>query len=225
MPKTEVRDQLYEAYARIGQAAGSPRRLRLLNILAQAEKTVEALAEETGQSTAAVSAHLKVLREAHLVAGRREGRHVRYRVADDTVTRFWVALQALGEARLPQVRDTVHRYFSEPETLEPFDAWTLLGQVQRGEVLLLDLRKADEYAAGHIPGARSVPAIELESRLAELPTDRRIVAYCRGPYCVVALETVERLRAKGLEVRRLPAGIAEWQAGGHDLERIPNPLT
>jgi rhodanese-related sulfurtransferase len=211
------RDALFQHFARIGHALSSPPRLRLIALLAQAEKTVERLAEQTGQSVASASAHLKVLRAACLVEARRAGRHVYYRLASESVSRFWLALRELGEAQLPEVREVVRTYFSDPESLVKLDGQELLDEVRGGRVTLIDVRPVDEYEAGHLPDARNLPFEQIEQWIAHLPRRKQIVAYCRGPYCVTAVNAVARLREHGLRAYRLPAGVAEWRAAGLPL--------
>lgn len=209
---------LYQHFARIGHAASNPHRLRLLGLLGQGEKTVERLAEQIGQSIAATSAHLKVLRSSCLVETRRQGRNVHYRLAGDSVSRFLLALRELGVERLPEAREVVRDYFSDRDSLVDLDARQLLDEVRNRRVTLLDVRPRDEYAAGHIPGARSVPRDELVRSLRRLPRRGRVVAYCRGPYCVSAVQAVAELREKGFNAFRLPIGVTEWKAAGGRLE-------
>lgn len=218
MADNPVRDEIYEALARIGQAVSHPNRLHLISLLSDGEKSVEDLAAETGMTSAATSAHLKVLKGARLVEGRRDGRRVRYRLSGDEVTRFWVHLRELGEGLLPEVREVVRGLVEDPDRVAPLDGPTLLERVRRGELTVLDVRPPDEYEAGHVPGARSIPLSELEARLGEIPTGRDVVAYCRGPYCVMARSASELLRRHGLPVRRLLAGMAEWRAAGLPTE-------
>ncbi len=220
----EVRERLYQNFARIGQALSSDRRLHLLNLLCQGEKSVEELAEATEQSVAATSAHLKVLRQAHLVESEKRGRYVVYALASEEVVRFWVSLRELAALQLPEVREARRLFHDEPESVVRLDAPTLLERVERGEVLLLDLRKANEYRSGHLPGAHSIPAEELEAHLAEIPRDQEIIAYCRGPYCVVSVDAVHRLQREGYKARWLDAGVAEWRAAGYALEQKERSL-
>lgn len=206
------RDAVYQQIARIGQTLANPTRLRLLGLLMQGEKPVELLAERSGQSVVNVSAQLKVLRDAHLVLTTRVGRQVRYRVESQAVEQLFLALRLVAERHLPEMRELVREYERDPESLSQYSGKELLSRVRSGEVLLLDLRPADEYATAHLEGARSVPFPELNRRIAELPTDREIIAYCRGPYCVMAVEGVRLLRRKGKRATRLPEGVLEWRA-------------
>ncbi|HWO69985.1 MAG TPA: metalloregulator ArsR/SmtB family transcription factor, partial [Actinomycetota bacterium] len=193
----EVKEALYERFALLGRALASPRRIELLDLLCQGERTVEALAEAARMGVTNTSAHLQVLRRARLVETRREGVRVYYRIADEEVCRFFFALQDLARARLAEVEQVVRDYLEARDELEPVSRQTLLERLGRGDVTVLDVRPPEEFAAGHIPGARSVPLPELERRLDELPRDVEVVAYCRGPYCVLAPEALGILRAAG----------------------------
>ncbi|MDV2504586.1 MAG: metalloregulator ArsR/SmtB family transcription factor [bacterium] len=213
-PSRTFKDQLYEQFARIGKALASPKRLELLDLLAQGERTVESLTKEASLSVANCSQHLQVLREARLVESRKEGLYVFYRLADESVSGFWLALRSLAERRLADVERIVRDYFEFPEELEPIDRQGLLERVRHGAVTVLDVRPVEEYLAGHIPGAVSVPLEELERRLTELPRDQEIIAYCRGPYCIFAVHAVELLRERGFTARRFEEGIPEWRLAG-----------
>jgi rhodanese-related sulfurtransferase/DNA-binding transcriptional ArsR family regulator len=206
--------ELFEHFARIGKAVGSPARLELLDLLAQGEKPVETLARQAGLSVTNTSNHLKELRAASLVSTRKDGPYVYYRLADPSVQEFLRSLQALAHRQLADVRQIVQDYFERPDDLEPVEGETLLDRMRAGKVMVLDVRPEDEYLAGHIPGARSVPLSELEGRLSELPAGAEVVAYCRGPYCVLAPEAVALLRARGFRARRLADGLPDWAARG-----------
>lgn len=219
-PDASVRDALYQQFARIGQAIANPTRLHLLSLLDQCEKTVETLSTQSGHPFATVSAHLKVLRDAHLVTTRRDGRHIYYRVTDDDTVRLCGALRTVAERALPEVREVVQTYYSAPESLTSLDARDVLDAVTRCEAIVVDLRPAEEFAAGHLPRAHSMPFAEFERHLQELPTDRTILVYCRGPYCVVGVRGVELLRSRGFNAQRLPYGVADWRANGFPLERV-----
>lgn len=217
MPGTRTRrfkDAIYRQLARIGKALASPRRLELLDLLAQGPHTVERLARETGQSVANTSQHLQLLRRARLVEAEKRGLYVTYRLPNDGVAEFYRGMRVLAESRLAEIHRIARDFLTGRGALEPVDREILIGRVLRGEVTLLDVRPVEEYAAGHIPGAVSVPLRELEHRLAELPRRRQIVAYCRGPYCVLAVEAVGRLRAHGFRALRLEDGIPDWRARG-----------
>jgi rhodanese-related sulfurtransferase/predicted transcriptional regulator len=213
-----LKDRLYEQFARIGKAVASPRRLELLEILAQGERTVEALASETALSVANASHHLQALREARLVEARKEGLYVYYRLADPDVFELSRMIRVLAERRLAEVDRIVRTYLADRDQLEPIGRQELLERAQAGTALVLDVRPFDEYRAGHVPGALSVPVDQLERRLRELPPDKEIVAYCRGPYCVLAFRAVEILRARGRAARRLVEGFPEWRAAGLPVE-------
>ena len=216
--KRAFKNQLYEQFARLGKALASPHRLELLDVLAQCERTVEALAQETGMSIANASQHLQVLRAAHLVEVRREGVSMYYRMADESVFRMWQAVRTVGEAQLAEIDRVVQTFLQDRTRLQPVGAQELLHRLSDDQIILLDVRPAEEYAAGHLPQARSIPVTELEARLAELPVDREIVAYCRGPYCVFADEAVALLRTRGYSARRLEQGVPEWRALGLPVE-------
>ena len=214
----QLKTRLYGEFSRIGKAVASPRRLELLDILAQGERTVEALAGEVVLSVANTSHHLQALRSARLVEARKEGLYVYYRLADPAVFELTRTIRTLAERRLAEVDRIVQTYLNARDGLDPVGREELLQRARAGEVLVLDVRPRDEYRAGHIPGAVSVPVDELERRMAELPADKEIVAYCRGPYCVMAFKAVETLRAHGRQARRLVEGFPEWRAAGLPVE-------
>ena len=216
--KRAFKNQLYEQFARIGKALASPHRLELLDVLAQCERTVEALAQETDMSVANASQHLQVLRAAHLVEVRRDGVSIYYRLADEGVFRMWQALRTVGEAQLAEIDRVVQTFLQDRTGLQPINAHELLKLLSDDQIILLDVRPAKEYEASHLPQARSMPVTELEARLAELPVDREIVAYCRGPYCVFADEAVALLRARGYQAHQLEQGVPEWRTLGLPIE-------
>ena len=216
--KRIFKNQLYEQFARIGKALASPHRLELLDVLAQCERTVEALAQETGMSVANASQHLQVLQAAHLVEVRREGVSMYYRLTDEGVFRMWQALRTVGEAQLAEIDRVVQSFLQDRARLQPMSAQDLLHHLGNDQIILLDVRPAEEYAAGHLPHARSIPVSELEARLAELPLDKEIVAYCRGPYCVFADEAVALMQERGYSARRLEEGVPEWRTLGLPVE-------
>jgi rhodanese-related sulfurtransferase len=213
-PNRRFKDAVYEQFARIGKAASSPKRLELLELLCQCERTVEALAAETGMSVANTSQHLHVLRAARLVEAEKEGLHVKYRLADEAVCEFFRNMRLLAERRLAEIHEITRQFLEGREGLEPVDRDSLLERVREGEVTVLDVRPVEEHRAGHIPGAISIPLKELENRLSELPRGQEIVAYCRGPYCVLAIRAVEMLREKGFRAVRLEDGVQDWRARG-----------
>jgi rhodanese-related sulfurtransferase len=210
----KANNPLFQQVARIGQALGSAPRLALLDMLRQGPRTVEALSREVGLSLANTSQHLKVLRQARLVEAEKQGTFVTYRIADRVVDDFYGALRGLAEARLAEVQHIARVLVEKRGSLEPVDRHRLLARVQSGEVTVLDVRPAEEYRAAHIAGAVSVPLKELEARLAGLPKGREIVAYCRGPYCVLAPDAVKLLRARGYQAEVLEDGVSEWRARG-----------
>lgn len=210
----EAKDALYEQFARVGKVVAHPKRIELLELLSQGERSVESLASATGMGITNTSAQLQVLRQARLVETRKDGTRVLYRAASDDVPRFLVALRELARARLAEVNEVVRDYFDARDELEPVSRGGLLERVMRNEVALIDVRPAEEYAQGHIPGAVSVPLSELDRYMRKLPKKTEVVAYCRGPYCVLAPEAVERLRARGFTARRMEDGMPEWRLAG-----------
>src|SRR5581483_4580252 len=210
----EVKDPLYEQFARIGKVLGSARRIELLDLLAQGERSVEELAALTGMEIGNTSAHLQVLRQARLVETRKAGTRIFYRLAGDEVTRLVLAVQDVARARLAEVGDVVRAHLTDADDLEPVGRDELLERAARGDVVVLDVRPGEEYRAGHIPGAVSIPVDELETRLGELPEGVEVVAYCRGPYCVFARDAVAFLRRRGRSARRLVDGLPEWRLAG-----------
>jgi len=216
------KNSLYAQFARLGQAVSSPKRLELLDLLGQGEKTVEQLAEQTATAVKNTSAHLRALRQARLVETRRDGTYVWYRLADEAVASFLLALQALGRDRYAELREVTESYLERRDTLEPIAPEELRRRLAAGDVTLIDVRPADEFAAGHIPGALSMPVAELADRLRELPKRTEIVAYCRGPYCVFAVTALELLRQRGYRARRLIESIPGWRARGYPVDSDPS---
>lgn len=217
-PHRRFKDALYEQFARVGKATSAPKRLELLDLLCQGPRTVEALAEQAALSLANASQHLQILRAARLVDAEKKGLYVEYRLADDEVCQFFLALRGLAETRLAEVDRVTREYFEARDSLEAVAGDELLRRVKSGEVTVLDVRPSEEYRAGHLPGALSIPVGELKARFKELPRGREIVAYCRGPYCVMAVEAVEQLRAKGFKAHRMEQGVLEWRARGWRVE-------
>lgn len=216
-PARRFKDQVFEQFARVGKAVASPKRLELLDVLCQGPYTVERLAERTSTTVANASQHLQVLRGARLVEAEKDGAFVTYRLADG-VEAFYLQLRGLAEARLPEVEAVSRAFFAEPGALEPVGEAELLRRALAGEVTVLDVRPAEEFRAGHLPHARSVPLGELQASLAALPRDRAVVAYCRGPFCVFAAEAVRRLRDEGFTAHRLEWGPPDFRAAGVALE-------
>jgi rhodanese-related sulfurtransferase len=214
----EFKDRLFEQFARIGKALASPRRLEILDLLAQGERTVEEIARETAVPIANASQHLQVLKGVRMVASRREGLYAYYRLADEDVFRTWQAVRALGEAHLAEVDRMVETYLEDREALEAVGATDLMERLDDGSVVVLDVRPEEEYRAGHIPGALSVPVQVLEAAVQSLPKDKEIVAYCRGPYCVFSDEAVRLLKNRGYRASRLTEGFPDWRAAGLPVE-------
>jgi len=219
----DPRTEMFEQLARIGKAVSNPHRLELIDLLAQGERRVDALARETGLSAANASLHLQALQRARLVERQRVGAEVRYRLADPLVIRLWQAIRAVGEARLAEVAELVRLYHADREHFEAIDLDTLRQRLAQDAVIVIDVRPEIEYRSGHLPGARSIPVSDLLSRLRELPPDESIVAYCRGPYCVMADEAVALLTAHGYRAARFEGGFPEWQVAGLPVEREAKP--
>jgi rhodanese-related sulfurtransferase/biotin operon repressor len=220
MPKSSDPDKtrLYEAIGRVATALGSAARLQILEFVAQGERSVDTLAAMTGLSVANTSKHLQALRQAGLVSPRKEGLRVYYALAGDDVTALVSALRAVAEHRVADVEKLLRLWLAHRDEMEPVPAAELLQRAKKGLVTVLDVRPAEEYAIGHLPGAINVPLDKLESALAKLPRRKEIVAYCRGPYCLMSFEAVERLRKRGLKARRLENGFPEWRAAGLPVE-------
>ena len=220
MSRTHPKVLIYVQFARLGKALASPARLEVLDLLSQGEKTVELLAAEARLGIKNASAHLRVLREARLVESRKDPPYVVYRLADEAVVRLVRELQALARERLAEVEQITRLYFDAPAEMEAIDSAELQLRLRSGEVTVLDVRPSDEYRAGHIPGAVSIPVAELERRLAEIPPHRPVVAYCRGRFCVLALEAVETLRKHGYSAVRMDSGVPDWRLAGHPVATV-----
>jgi rhodanese-related sulfurtransferase/DNA-binding transcriptional ArsR family regulator len=212
--KRTFKDQLYQQFARIGKALASPHRIELMELLAQRERTVESLANELGLTVGNTSAHLQALREARLVETRKDGLFVHYRVADDVVLRLMGVLRQVADSRLAEVDRLVQSYLGDRATMDAIGFDELKARLKAQSVILLDVRPAEEYAAGHIAGAISIPHDQLDDRLREIPRDKEVVAYCRGPYCVFADQAVASLARKRRKARRLEGGFPEWKSAG-----------
>lgn len=213
-----LKNHLYEQVARIGKAVASPKRLELIELLCQGEKTVEVLAAQAEISVKLVSAHLKELRQARLVETRKDGKYVLYRLASTSVADLWVTLRSEAEERLVELQVALASIVEHRDDLEGLDRAAILEKAAAGEVLVLDVRPAEEFASAHLPHARSLPVDELKKRLSELPKDTPVVAYCRGPFCLMAKDAVELLRHKGYRAFHLTDGVAEWRAHGLPVE-------
>ena len=212
MTHRELKDPLYAQFARIGHAVSSPKRLELLDLLSQGEKTVETLAEQSSMPLKNTSAHLRVLRQARLVDTRRDATYVYYRVASEEVSRFLRELQSLARARLAEVEQVARLYIDDRDEMEPVSLDELRRRMREGDVTVIDVRPEEEFRSGHIPGALSIPVAQLKRRLSEIPKKREVVAYCRGPYCVYSVEAVRILRKHGYRARRADDGLPAWRA-------------
>jgi rhodanese-related sulfurtransferase len=210
------KNRVYEQLARIGKPVASPQRLELLELLSQGPRTVENLAQQGHLTVANTSRHLQVLRGARLIEAEKEGVFVRYHVADEAVADFFRSMRVLAANRLAELDQMSRQFFKDPKALEPVHRKALLQRARKGQVTVLDVRPPEEYRAGHIAGAISIPLKELKERLAELPREQDIVAYCRGPYCVLAAQAVEVLREHGFRAVRLEDGVVDWRA-----QRLP----
>lgn len=213
------KDHLYEQVARVGKALASPKRIEMLEMLAQGEKSVESLAGAVAIDIKLASAHLKVLKDARLVDSRRDGKRIHYRVSGQDVAELGVRLRAVAEQHLQELRAALQKMSAEPGLLVQLGRKELLAQAKRGEVIVIDVRPADEYDTAHLPHARSMPLAEIAERLAELPRDKEIVAYCRGPFCLMSDEAVTFLRQRGFVARKSMDGVSEWQAAGLPVTR------
>ncbi len=218
MSSESPKHALFIQFALVAKALGHADRLELLEHLAQGERSVEALAQRAGLSVANASQHLQQLRRAALVASRRDGKYVVYRLADPSVLSLFGSLRQVAERGLAEVDRIVRGYFDERDAMEAVSREELLDRVRYGLVTILDVRPADEFAAGHVPGALNIPLHELEQRIAEFDPDQEFVAYCRGAYCVMSFEAVATLRARGFKARRLEDGLPEWKASGFPTE-------
>ncbi len=214
-----LKDFLYEQVARVGKALASPKRLELLEMLAQGEKAVEAVAADVGIDVKLASAHLKALKAAHLVQSRRDGKRMLYRLSGDDVAQLGVSLRGVAEEHLLELNVALQRMMAEPDRLTSIGRKDLMAQARRGEVIVLDVRPQAEFDTAHLPFARSLPLAELAQRLAELPNDVEIVAYCRGPFCLMSDEAVTLLQARGYRARKTFDGVSEWQAAGLPVAR------
>ncbi|WP_101947426.1 metalloregulator ArsR/SmtB family transcription factor [Mycobacterium sp. 3519A] len=215
--KRDFKNRLYEQFARIGKAISSPQRLEILELLAQGERTVESIASETGLPVANTSRHLQQLRHAQLVLARRDGLFVHYRLSGPEAAGLVLLVRHTAKQHLAEVDRVVHDFFGDRVGFEPVTPDELIQRMTDGEVVVLDVRPEQEYAAGHIAGALSIPVTDLAQRLAELPHEKEYVAYCRGPYCVYADEAVELLRANGFKAQRLTEGYPEWWLSGRPV--------
>ncbi len=217
MNNRSLKDLLYEQVARVGKALSSPKRLEILEMLAQGEKAVETISAEVAIDNKLASAHLKALKQARLVATRRDGKRIFYRLAGSDIAQLGVTLRQVAEEHLVELRMALQQMMAEPDRMVSVGRKELMGQAKRGEVIVLDVRPQNEFDTAHLPHARSLPLPELVRRLAELPRDVEIVAYCRGPFCLMSDEAVKLLQAHGYRARKTFDGVSEWQAAGLPL--------
>jgi len=217
MNNRALKDLLYEQVARVGKALASPKRLEILEMLAQGEKAVETIAAEVAIDVKLASAHLKALREARLVQSRRDGKRMVYRLSGQDVAQLGVTLRQVAEEYLVELRLALQQMMAEPDRLLQVGRKELMAQAKRGEVIVLDVRPSDEFDTAHLPYARSMPLAELEHRLSELPRGADIVAYCRGPFCLMSDEAVKLLKKRGFRARKTFDGVSEWRAAGLPL--------
>jgi rhodanese-related sulfurtransferase/DNA-binding transcriptional ArsR family regulator len=216
---TSPKRDVFANLARVGTAVSNATRIELLELLAQTERSVDELATLTGTTIANTSQHLQKLRQAGLIVGRKQGLYVFYRLAGDQVVEMLSAISRVGEAYVAEVERIVRLYFAHKDELEPVPAKELLERARKGLVTVLDVRPNEEFAAGHVPGAINIPVHELEKRLKDLPKRKEVIAYCRGPYCLMSYDAVSLLRKRGLKARRLEAGMPEWRAAGLPVDR------
>lgn len=210
---------VFAGLAELAKCLASANRIEIVELLGQGERSVDAIAERLGLSVANTSQHLRLMQRCGVLASRRDGKRVLYALSDPAVVDLMSALSRLGERRTAEVRSVMADYFHARDSLEPVSRSALLDRIEAGLVTVLDVRPGDEFAQGHLPGALNIPFSELEQRLTELAPDREVVAYCRGPYCVLSFEAVAALRARGFTVRRLEDGYPEWRAAGLPVER------
>jgi len=214
-----MKSAIYEYTALVGKALSSPSRLELLDLLCQGEKSVEVLAEQAGLNVKITSAHLKVLKAARLVETNRSGRFIYYRAADHAVAAFWAKFRDLAQSRFLEIQQLIKQLGSDASSLHSYDRKTLLRQAKKGDVIVIDVRPKEEYASGHLPFARSIPLAELKKRLSTLDPSKEVVAYCRGPYCVLSHEAVELLKKRGFRASRMNDGVSDWLAAGLPVEQ------
>jgi rhodanese-related sulfurtransferase/DNA-binding transcriptional ArsR family regulator len=215
----ETKNLLYEQVSRVSKALASPKRLELIELLCQCEKSVETLARESAMSVKLASAHLRALRAGRLVETRKDGKYVLYRLADPSVADLWVLLRGVAEERLLDLQVALRSLMEARANLVGVDRKSILRRAQRGDVIVIDVRPQEEFAAGHLPFARSLPLTELKKRLKQLPTDKPVVAYCRGPFCMMAQDAVALLQKHGYRAQQLEDGVAEWRARGLPIEQ------
>ena len=218
MTGRKFKDVVFEQFAKIARAFAAPKRLEIIDVLAQGERDVDSLAKQVAMTVANTSRHLQILKSARLVETRREGVRIYYRLADEDVLHCWLKLQALAEKRSSEIREVARMFFEQRNALQPLSGEELLRRVENNEVIVVDVRPVEEYQKGHIPGAISIPLSELKKKLPDLPRDRQVVAYCRGSYCVLSAEAMTILKKAGFQALRLKEGLPEWKAAGLPVE-------
>ena len=218
MKSREFKDLIFQQFANIANAFSSPKRLEIIDILEQGEKDVETLSRQISATFANTSRHLQILKNSRLVESRREGVRMYYRLADEKVFNCWKGLQSLAENRVAEIREVVRNFFDERHAMNAMSKEELWSRIQSNDVIVLDVRPQEEFSSGHIPGAISIPLSELRKRLNEIPHDREVVAYCRGPYCVLSPEAIKILRDEGYAASRLEEGLPEWREAGFLVE-------
>lgn len=219
MKSREFKDLIFEQLAKMVQAFSASKRLEIIDVLAQGERDVDSLSQQVSMTIANTSRHLQILKQTRLVESRREGVRIYYRLADEEVVRCWLNLRNLAEKRTIEIREIARLFFEERDSLEPITSEELLSRTKNNDAIVLDVRPVEEYQNGHIPGAISIPLSELEDRLNEIPRDREVVAYCRGPYCVLSIEAMAILRNAGFQAIRLKEGLPEWKEAGLPVEK------
>ena len=218
MKSREFKDLIFQQFANIATAFASPKRLEIIDILLQGEKAVETLSKQISSTFANTSRHLQILKNARLVESRREGVRIYYRIADDRVFKCWKGLQLLAESQVAEIREVLKNFLEERKAMKTISKDELWSRVQSNDVVVIDVRPVEEFINGHIPGAISIPLAELKDRLNEIPNDQEIVAYCRGPYCVLSPEAIKILKNEGYEALRLEESLPEWKSAGLPVE-------
>ena len=218
MQGREFKDLIFEQFAKVAQAFSAPKRLEIIDILAQGERDVDSLSRQVSMTIANTSRHLQILKQTRLVESRREGVRIFYRLADDDVAQCWINMQSLAEKRSSEIREVTRMFFEERDTMEPITKNELLNLIQNNEVTVLDVRPAVEYKNEHISGALSIPLSELNKRINEIPKSRNVIAYCRGKYCVLSAEAMSILKSAGIKAIRLKDGFPEWKQAGLPVE-------
>ncbi|MBI2707631.1 MAG: metalloregulator ArsR/SmtB family transcription factor [Proteobacteria bacterium] len=225
MTSINSKAEIYKYTALVGKALSSPSRLELLDLLCQGEKSVEALANQAGLNVKITSAHLKVMKAARIVETHRDGRFIYYRIVDKTVAAFWAKFRDLAQRRFLEIQQLVKLLNLDSSSLQPYDRKSLLKQARKGDVIVIDVRPIEEYSAGHLPYARSIPLSELKKKLSTLDPTKEVVAYCRGPYCVLSHEAVELLKKNGFRASRMSDGVSDWLAAGLPVEQSEGVLS